>query len=480
MSKSTKIILIAGGGSAGLLLVAVLAVALSFDINAYKPRVEALASQALGMDVKVDGPMGFSLLPGLTVTLRDVHLRKHGAEVASADEIRLKLGLWPLMRRQVQVETLTLNHPALLVEQETDGSFNLSQTGASGNGLPAVRLAEVTVADGDFRYVDERYGNEVAAQGCNLEVHGLRLAAGKVSDLMQDLEFTGELACRNLRHKGYAVTDLRAGVAAKQGILTLDPVTLQVFGVQGSGSLRADYSAAITAYAVQYSLPQFQVAEFFKTLLSAQPPPASGRMDFSATLTFQGPGTAAMTRSLAGQFSLRGKDLVLEGHDLDTEFSHFESSQHFNLVDLGALFFAGPVGLVVTKSYNFANLLRASGGSSKIHVLVSDWKFQRGIAQAEDVAMTTDRHRLALDGRLDFNDGKFDAVTVALIDAQGCAIVKQRITGNFQSPVVEKPSIIRTLSGPVLKMIKRGRDLFPGGKCEVFYSGSVGTPSGTP
>jgi len=37
------------------------------------------------------------------------------------------------------------------------------------------------------------------------------------------------------------------------------------------------------------------------------------------------------------------KNLTLNGRDLDQELSRFESSQHFNLVDVGAFFFAGPV-----------------------------------------------------------------------------------------------------------------------------------------
>jgi hypothetical protein len=67
-------------------------------------------------------------------------------------------------------------------------------------------------------------------------------------------------------------------------------------------------------------------------------------------------------------------------------------------------------------------------------------------------------------------------VTMALIDAKGCAKVSQKIRGTFRNPVVENPSILTSLSGPALRLLKKGSDLFLGRKCEVFYAGSVLAP----
>jgi hypothetical protein len=65
---------------------------------------------------------------------------------------------------------------------------------------------------------------------------------------------------------------------------------------------------------------------------------------------------------------------------------------------------------------------------------------------------------------------------MAVVDAQGCARVRQVIHGSFAKPVVEKPRVLTSLAGPVLKLYKRTRGLFPSGPCEVFYSGSVAAP----
>jgi AsmA protein len=185
--------------------------------------------------------------------------------------------------------------------------------------------------------------------------------------------------------------------------------------------------------------------------------------------------TDEMVRSAAGEASLRGHDLTLEIGDIDKELARYESSQNFNLVDVGALFFAGPLGLAVTRGFNFAGIFQSSGGSSQIRTLVSEWRVERGVAQARDVAMATKANRIALKGDLDFVSGRFKEVTVALIDTQGCAMAQQKIRGPFDRPEVEKSNVATSLAGPALKLLRQAKSLF-GGKCDVFYAGSVGPP----
>ena len=93
MSKSLKIVLFAVGGFAGLLVLVALALLLFVDVNAYKPRLEAAASETLGMEVSVDGRLGVGFFPGLHVTLEDAHIHNRGADLASARHSRLGIDL---------------------------------------------------------------------------------------------------------------------------------------------------------------------------------------------------------------------------------------------------------------------------------------------------------------------------------------------------------------------------------------------------
>ncbi|WP_082708490.1 AsmA-like C-terminal region-containing protein [Thiobacillus denitrificans] len=242
----------------------------------------------------------------------------------------------------------------------------------------------------------------------------------------------------------------------------------------GFGNLRADFTGAVPRYHVSYALSRFHVDAFLKPLSPQNA--TEGSVDLTANLSMQGETVRKMKQSMEGQVSLRGKNLILNGRNLDQEFDRFESSQTFNLVDVGAFFFAGPVGLAVTKGYSFASILQGSAGRSEIRTLVSDWKVERGVALSQDVAIATNKNRVALQGGLDFVNERFDDVTVVLIDDKGCIRAQQTIHGAFKNPVVENPSTLKSLTGPVVKLLKQVGSLFPGGECDVFYAGSVVPP----
>jgi len=474
MSKALKITLFAATGFIGLLVLAAVALLLFLDANAYRPRLEAAVSETLGMEVRVGGRLTIGFFPGLLVTLEDVHLRNRAADVASAKEVRLWIDLVPLLRKQIRIGKIALKHPRFSIERGGDGKFNFEKAEAAGGRLPALNLASASLLDGTLLYADRQSGEGLEAVNCNLDAHRLRFSGGEGRDFMKNLSFTAELACGKIRKNDFSVSDLKLSIAGKQGIFDLKPVTMRVFDAQGAGSMRADFSGAVPRYDVRYVLSQLHIEEFFKALSLQKV--AEGPMDFSADLSVQGKTVREMKQTMDGVISLRGEHLTLEGSDIDRKISRFESSQNFNLVDVGAFFFAGPFGLVVTKGYDFARVFRGAGGRSQVRTLVSDWKVERGVAQAQDVAMATNKHRIALRGGLDFVNERFNDMTVAVIDAHGCATVRQKIRGTFQKPVVEQPNILKSLTGPALELLKKGRELFPDGECAVFYAGSVAPP----
>jgi uncharacterized protein involved in outer membrane biogenesis len=269
--------------------------------------------------------------------------------------------------------------------------------------------------------------------------------------------------------------DLKFSADARHGVLELTSLTARAFDAPGTGRFQADFSGATPSYRLECAFKQLPIEAFFKAL-SLQPT-ATGRVDFAATLSMQGPTGKALRQTLAGRVTLRGRNATLSGHNLDEALSRFESSQRFSLVDAGAVLLVGPLGLVLSKGYDFASLSRSAGGSSSIRSLVSDWRVERGVAHAEDVAMATQKYRIALHGALDFVQQRFDGVSLALVDAKGCVTVQQQVRGSFQQPVVDQPSLLRSLAGPALSLLRQGRELLPGPGCEVFYAGAVAAPA---
>jgi len=365
----------------------------------------------------------------------EVRIRgERGATVVAVKRIDLWVDLLSVLRGDVRLHRIAIIHPELFVERGPDGRLNVERLKKALPLLGTLDVGSASFRDGSVVYTDLRSG--------------------------QRLEATH--------------LDLTASVRAKDGIYDLAPITMRIFGGQMVASVHADASGPALRCRVHCSIPQFRIEEFLRTLSPIRA--AVGPMDFVADLSMEGQTMDQMVQTMTGQLSLRGKDLVFEGGDLDGDLARYASSQNFNLVDVGAVFFAGPLGVAVTKGYGFASLFR-SGGHSTVRTLVSTWSVERGVAQARDVALATSRNRIALQGGLDFVHQRFADVTVAVIDAKGCAGVKQTIHGDFARPVVEKPHVLQSLAGPWLKLYQRGRGLFPAGPCEVFYSGSVAPPT---
>jgi AsmA protein len=375
--------------------------------------------------------VGLAFAPGLVVTLEDVRIRNRGMEVASATQARLAIALLPLLRNEVRVEKISLKLPRVSIERDRQGRFNFETPEVAAEALPTLDWPNVILTDATFVYVDRRSGDVVDAARCQLDLHRLRLPGGARSTLLRALSFTAELACAQVRGDGFTLSDLRLSAEAKSGVLELKPVTTRVFGTQGSGSVRADLSAAVPSYAIDYALAQFPIEEFFKTLTPKKV--AVGRMDFSANVSMQGTSAKELRQTIGPRLAARQEPRSRRRRSGWIPLP-VRIQPELQPGRRGGPLLCRALGLVLTRGYSFASLLQESRTASEIRTLVSEWKVERGVAHAQDVAMATKANRIALQGGLDFVGDRFDEVTLAVIDAQGCAKVKQKIHGTFQNP----------------------------------------------
>jgi len=453
---------------------AALAVWFLVDLDGYKPRVEAAASRMLGMDVSIEGRLRASLVPGLHVSLENVRIRNRGVELAFAEEVDLAIDLLLLLRQRLRYSHITFDRARIAIERGQDGRYNFQKPPGVAQAFQALDLPQLSLPELAFVYVDRLSGDGFESANCKGELTDLRHPGS--APFLKRLSVTAQFACGELRGMETTVSDLSVPVAATDGVFDFKPVTMRVLGGQGSASLRLDRSAEVPVLDLAFALPKFRMEDVFGTL-----PPGrsvSGLMDFSTHLEMRGRTRRELLQSASGDMALSGQNLTLAGMDLDERYSKYEASQNFSLFDVAGLLLAGPAGLVVTKGYDFSSAAAQSGGSTRIRTVHSRWSVDKGVARATDVAMTTDENRLALRGGLDFVDGEFDEVFVALVDANGCAKVRQRIRGPFAAPVVEKVSVISSLAGPVQSLLGQAADLLSksGVACEVFYDGTVAPP----
>lgn len=203
-------------------------------------------------------------------------------------------------------------------------------------------------------------------------------------------------------------------------------------------------------------------------------------MDLSLDLSTRGSDRASMVRGLTGTFTLSGRNLTLHMIDLDALLKEIRKSQTFSMVDIGAYFFAGPLGTALTQGYDFAGVYRKAGsGTTSINNVISRWKLEHGLAEAADVAIATAQNRLAVNGTLDLLHQEYKQVTVAILDGKGCAILSQPINGPFGKPRLGTVSMLKTLVGPALGVLSKTKSVILFEQCKPFYAGSLPHPDGS-
>jgi len=479
MTPKQKRILFVSGCVVALLIVVITALLLFLNVNVYKPRIEAAASDAIWMDFKIGGPMKIVLFPRFGVSLEKVLIKKGEMDFLSAEKVRIGLRLFPLIKREARISEFTIIEPKITIERDKNGRFNFEgeiQKPAKEEKLPVALLTmgSFVISKGELVFLDRISNTKTELNSIDLNIKNLSFTAERSHRLLQDISFSGNFQCNALKTKGFEVKNIKFDMKGKNGIFDISPIAMDFFGGTEKGAIKADMTGDSPLLKIQFAAKKFNFEKFVESF--SRKKVMKGQMDFSLNIVTKGKSLEEMKKRMSGEASLRGENLLLYGMDLDSLFSNIEESQNFSLVDVGAFFLAGPLGTVLTKGYDFAGVYQETrGGQGIIKKLVSEWRIKNGIAEAEDVALSTRKNRVAMKGGLDFVNSRFDDVTVAALDEKGCAKFSQKIHGPFRKPQIEKISTLRTIVGPAVKLFEKAQK-FILGKCKVFYKGSIKHP----
>lgn len=158
-----------------LLLLAGLFAAPGFiDWQAAKPRLEAQLSRALGREVFVEGDLSLRLLPRPWVTAEGLRVtnREGGSEpeLLRVAGLEMRLSLVPLIAGRIEVHSMRLLRPVLLLERLGDGHGNWAGMAStallqSRERAESVRLTSVELQDGEVIWRDHLAGREVRLSG---------------------------------------------------------------------------------------------------------------------------------------------------------------------------------------------------------------------------------------------------------------------------------------------------------------------------
>ncbi|MFQ5767296.1 MAG: AsmA family protein, partial [Acidobacteriota bacterium] len=126
--KTRRRLLLAAGLFAGLVLLAILVLPFVVDVNQFRPTIERAAQDALGRPVKL-GEMRLSLFPSPGIQVRDLVIgalpEEGGGDLLTAARLQVGARLRPLLHRELEVTSLILQEPSLVLSRRADGEWNV-------------------------------------------------------------------------------------------------------------------------------------------------------------------------------------------------------------------------------------------------------------------------------------------------------------------------------------------------------------------
>jgi len=478
-AKRKKVLMIAGVVIA-LIVIAAIAGFLLFDINSYKPRIETAASDAISLDVRINGKMGLSFFP-VGLSANDIHVASKGVEILSLKKIKIGVEVIPLLKKQLKVTSCELGKPTITIVKDAKGKYNFenSEKKSTQEKLgTAFRLKKFRLSQGALVYLDKKTGEKTELKGINLAIQDL-LIGNTAEDIIKNVSFSGNMECKAVRKNDLKIDNIKSPIKAEKGVIRLIPLTMDIFNAKGEGNATVEKSEVDMVYKINLKVSKLDFAKLERSFGVEKV--IGGKGDLNVSLTMKENGSLNLMSGMNGTFSLRGDNLVIYTMDLDEVLSSYETSQQINLVDLGAYFIAGPLSTVGLKGYRYWDVYnQTQKGQGVITQFISHWKIKDGMADAMDCALATHHNRVALKGNLNFVSERYDNVTVALLDDKGCAKFKQSISGSLGSPEVGAVSMVQSLAEPIYNVYRKTKRLVQGDKCEVFYKGSVQQQPGNP
>lgn len=126
MNKAIKITLVCLIGIPVIIIGALLSVFLFKDANDFKPTIEKQAKAQIGLNLKIDDTLSWSLIPiGLEVNKLTI-LDQNQAHFASAEKIVASIDFWSLFKGSPKVETILLDGLTLELVQTSESENNWS------------------------------------------------------------------------------------------------------------------------------------------------------------------------------------------------------------------------------------------------------------------------------------------------------------------------------------------------------------------
>ena len=164
MGKVIKIV----AGLFVVVIIAVVAVISTVDINQYKPELIEMVEESTGRQLQIGGDLVFALSLVPTVLVEDVHFTNASwgskTEMIKLDKFEVEVALLPLLSGNIQINRVILLAPEILLETNKKGTGNWvfsakksaekKDPPTSETSMPAIVVNEIHIENATVTYND--------------------------------------------------------------------------------------------------------------------------------------------------------------------------------------------------------------------------------------------------------------------------------------------------------------------------------------
>lgn len=454
----------------------------SFWLHYQHTRIEQLLSQASGLQTTIKGPIRLNIFTNPGISLNDVEMKRQDSLVLTVETANIGFEILPLLQQDLVLHSIVLQKLKLILSTDVNGRLLLPLP-ATGNSSASLQMQYpnlIETEDSEVIVYNQKGETLYKLQNLNLTLLPYFVKKPNEQAGGKSLAFNADVNFRTGQYKNIQIGPTQLSLNYRSQRITADILEANIWDGKLKGSVSWSQTANKPKLQLQLNFADFDASRSF-TLFQ----PVSlvqGKLNLDADLNSEGNNLGEMMLNLGGTVTLKGMDLQLTTTDIDELITQAIKTQQFNLTDVAAYFFVGPLGVTVTKGYDVANVTRDlkknNLNTNKIVRIITRWNIQQGIAIADDVAMETNKYRLALKGRVNLVKRRFENLSIAVLDKRGCAVIEQKIDGAISAPKVGKLNFLLSPAKPIFKIIEKSTNLILSGTtCVPFYTGSLLPPT---
>jgi len=430
-----------------LLVLAVILLPIFFDPNDHKPEIQQAVQNQIGREVSLNGPIGWSVFPWLAIELNDVTVANEsgfkGDSLADIKTLSAQVKLMPLLKKDIQVDTVELKNPSfnLMVAQSGQSNWqsimdHMASDEASSQSDQAssinINIEGILISNGQLNYRDAGAGTTLKVS--NLNFTSSAITANKPTDMslsgqlevvesQLSSDLSAEFVINHLLSEQAMVVDINSlalagemdGVPLKfrtqkggqldfgQDKLNIPEIDIEYANIRLKTPLTGtQISGQSASYSGQVTISPFNVAEFLQQLGGGLENQADNRLSATTDWSMQGQVvnlkninaqlddsylTGAVTISdldrMAGDFSLQLDQINLDQYLPESE-TQGTTNESGGAVDFGYLDGEITVGQLTAMGTSLDNIklhMTTRGNELSLRPLTAD--FYQGLLKTE-------------------------------------------------------------------------------------------------